>query len=63
MMMLVFMIKSYGELHCDVLVLLRHILNVSYIIYSHRSLHANGIDDLLVFLGSNPEEVKNSVYY
>ena len=23
-----------------------------------RSLHANGIDELLVFLGSNPEEVR-----
>lgn len=25
---------------------------------THRSLHANGIDELLVFLGSNPEEVR-----
>ena len=42
-----------------------------YCVYSHythikcffyactcRSLHANGIDELLVFLGSNPEEVR-----
>ena len=26
--------------------------------YTRRSLHANGIDELLVFLGSNPEEVR-----
>ena len=25
--------------------------------FPHRNLHSNGIDDLLLFLGSNPDEV------
>ena len=39
----------------------RHMLSISYM-FTRRSLHANGIDELLVFLGSNPEEVRPVLY-
>ena len=29
-------------------------------LFTHRSLHANGVDELLVFLGSNTEEVRTA---
>ena len=36
----------------------RHAYTIKCFSYTYRSLHANGIDELLVFLGSNPEEVR-----